>query len=90
MGEDPQRPLHALEREEPAGIQLGHETGQPEIVAERPQPLDERAGGADGDPRLEDVLVAELRELFEPVLTLESTVSVWRLRSEQARAWLAR
>src|SRR5256712_3688408 len=48
-----------LRRNAPAGIQLGHDSVQPELVTQRSQTVDHAAGRAEGHLPREDVLVRE-------------------------------
>src|SRR5919106_3290600 len=65
VGEDTQRALHALQRQQAAGIQLGHEAGQAQLLTQGAEPLDEGGRGTDRDARFENGLVGELGELLE-------------------------
>jgi MFS family permease len=63
--EDAERAPHELHREQAAGIQLANHPGQPEIVPQPAQALDQLGGGAEGDPPLEDLRVRHPGDLVE-------------------------
>src|SRR5512134_3924421 len=56
VGQDPERPMHLLGRQHAAGIQLGHDAVQAEVVPELADPLDQARPGAEGHARLQNVV----------------------------------
>src|SRR5580765_4006958 len=67
-GQDRETPLHTLGRDEPAGVELGDDAGEAQLLAESREAVDQAGGAAERDALGQDLLVRQSGEPFDASL----------------------